>query len=626
MIYFPKKYGVCKGSESAIKLAYELKDKYKDKTIYIYKEILHNEYIIKELERNNIKTTDSLDNVTSNDILIIRAHGEPKKTYDILKEKNIKYYDATCVNVAKVHELAQEKYNEGYKLIIVGKKAHPEVIGTNGWINDSALIIEKESDFKELEKNTKYFILCQTTISHDLFNSLIQYMTKNKYNFDYKNTICNAQNLIQVSSVELAKKMDVMFIIGGQNSSNTKELYKLCKRVCKTYYFSDIESFYSFISKQKYTYKTKIGFSGGASTPKEQIYEYSNLLSFFIYYKDNKKEIEKEMIRFNKFIKEDKNPIINKSLDYFKYANSDGKCIRGTLINLGYNTHKKDNYSIYLASAYEAFETSILIHDDIIDNSNLRRGKSTIHKLYMDDFKNYKLDRTPYNLALCIGDLGFYYTNDYIVHKYKDFKNLPKLLRYYNQVVIDTAKGEILDVYLPFVEKSDKNHKLNEEDIMSIYRLKTSKYTIVGPFILGLLLSGASNKEITEFEKVLEPLGIAFQIKDDILGIFSSHDTIGKPVFSDIEEFKQTILYSYIKIQEPKYLDKLLKYYGKKISNKDLLEVQKILTDSKALEYANNTMIELFNKSKNGIKNMKIKEEIKSILLGLIKYLEIRKK
>ena len=163
--------------------------------------------------------------------------------------------------------------------------------------------------------------------------------------------------------------------------------------------------------------------------------------------------------------------------------NGDGKFLRGCLIDLGYKLTKNDDYAKTLSLAYETFETSILIHDDIIDNAHLRRNKETIHETYKDEFKKYNVenDNTNTSLALCIGDLGFFYTNEMITKKYKNDKNLAKLLSYYNNIVIKTIKGEIIDVALPFIEKNDKEHTLHEEDIMEIYRLKTSWYTVVGP-------------------------------------------------------------------------------------------------------------------------------------------------
>lgn len=628
MIYYPKVYGTCAGANKAIEAAYKLKKENKDKNIYIYKEILHNPYIINELLKDDIKCIDDLSILNENDILIIRAHGEPKETYDYLNSHNIEYYDATCTNVLKVHNLATQKQKDGYKIIIIGKKTHPEVIGTNGWINNEGIIIEDKDDYKELNNNDKYFIVCQTTVSHKKLQELLNYMNENNISYEIENTICNAQKLIQTSSVALAEQMDIMFVIGGKESSNTKELYNLCNEVTKTYYFSDIKDFFNFIKKEKYTLNTKIGFTGGASTPKEQIKEYANLLEFFIYYKTKLKEFETDLKKINKSFLENDNPIVIDAVNKFINMNGDGKFLRGCLIDLGYKLTKSDDYAKTLSLAYETFETSILIHDDIIDNAHLRRNKETIHETYKDEFKKYNVenDNTNTSLALCIGDLGFFYTNEMITKKYKNDKNLAKLLSYYNNIVIKTIKGEIIDVALPFIEKNDKKHALHEEDIMEIYRLKTSWYTVVGPFILGMILGNSKAKDIETFEKVLEPLGIAFQIKDDILGIYSSKEILGKSVYSDIEEFKQTILYSYIKINRNDLLDELLKYYGKNITEEESKKVQKLFEDSGALEYATNKMNEMFNEVYTNIKSMDIKEYTKNILLGLILFLSLREK
>lgn len=628
MIYYPKIYGTCAGANKAIETAYKLKKENTNKNIYIYKEILHNPYIIKELEKDNIKCIDDLKILTKDDILIIRAHGEPKETYDYLEENNIEYYDATCTNVLKVHNIAIEKQKNGYKVIIVGKKTHPEVIGTNGWINNEGIIIETENDYKDLNKSDKYFIVCQTTVSHKKLQELLNYMNENNISYEVENTICNAQKLIQTSSIALAEQMDIMFVIGGKESSNTKELYNLCNEVTKTYYFSDIKDFFNFIKKEKYTLNTKIGFTGGASTPKEQIKEYANLLEFFIYYKTKLKEFETELKKINKSFLENDNVIVIDAINKFINMNGDGKFLRGCLIDLGYKLTKNDDYAKTLSLAYETFETSILIHDDIIDNAHLRRNKETIHETYKDEFKKYNVenDNTNTSLALCIGDLGFFYTSEMITKKYKNDKNLAKLLSYYNNIVIKTIKGEIIDVALPFIEKNDKEHTLHEEDIMEIYRLKTSWYTVVGPFVLGMILGNSKAKDIETFEKVLEPLGIAFQIKDDILGIYSSKEILGKSVYSDIEEFKQTILYSYIKINRNDLLDELLKYYGKSITEEESKKVQELFENSGALEYATNKMNEMFNEVYTNIKLMDIKEYTKNILLGLILFLRLREK
>ena len=619
MIYYPKVYGTCAGANKAIKLALELKDKFNNKKIYIYKEILHNPYIINLLKQKGIICIEDLSTVTKNDILIIRAHGEPKSTYEYLDKNNITYYDATCINVKKIHELVS---NTNDNVIIVGKKDHPEVIGTYGWCSKEALIIENKDDYSKIDTTKKYFIVCQTTISKEIVDNLLKYLDNKKVNYTFKNTICLAQKNIQTSSLNITNKLDVMFVIGGKSSSNTKELYNLLNKKVKTYYFSDLIDFYNFIKDKNYTKKTNIGFTGGASTPKEQICEYEHLLEFTMYYKSKLKELRKEIVKYNKDIKDD-NIIINNALNKFINMNNDGKFIRGCLIDLGYKLNHNDNYSIPLSIAYETFETSILIHDDIIDNANIRRGKQTIQESYKKEFKDYIIDNTPSSLALCLGDYGLYYSNQIIATKYKNDKNLSKILSYYNDIVMKTIKGEILDVYLPFIEKNNKNNLLKESDILEIYKLKTSYYTIVGPFILGMILGNNTNKKIQLFKNILIDLGIAFQIKDDILGIYGSDQLLGKSTSSDIEEFKQTILYSYIKIYKKEYLEELLKYYGKKNKTK---EIQQLFIESGSLEYSSNKMNYLFNKAKENINNLNIRQDIKNILLGFITFLEIREK
>ena len=628
MIYYPKTYGTCTGANRAIEMAYKLKSEFNDKNVYIYKEVLHNDYIINDLKRNGINIVYNLDEVSENDILILRAHGESKSVYEDIKRRNITCYDATCVNVKRVHDLVSEKYNNGFNIIIVGKKDHPEVIGTNGWCDNTAIIIENEEDYKQLNKNNKYYIVCQTTISYDKLHNLLQYLNSNKFDYSYDNTICNYQKLIQDSSVDLAKMMDIMIVIGGKESSNTKVLFNEVSKKCKSYFFSDIKEFYSFLKTFKIKKDIKIGFTGGASTPKVQIYEFAHLYEFYSYYLEQKTNIERELIKINKsLINDSDNPIIKDAINKFIKMNYDGKCLRGTLINLGYNTSKNDNYSIPLAGAYETFETSILVHDDIIDSSNIRRGKKTIHEEYINDFKfNNYIDNTPTSLALCLGDYGFFITNELINKKYKKDSNLPKILSHYNNIVIDTIKGEILDVYLPYVEKNDKNHELSHNDIMEIYRLKTAKYTITGPFTLGMILAHKNQKDIENAELALEPLGVAFQIKDDILGIFSKSDVLGKSVYSDIKEFKQTYLYSYIKINKPEYYEKLLEFYGKDIDEIEHKSFEEILINSGALSAAIDKMNELFFIAKHNITNLNINDNVKNILRGLITYLELREK
>ena len=232
----------------------------------------------------------------------------------------------------------------------------------------------------------------------------------------------------------------------------------------------------------------------------------NNLEVFKKYYEKEYKEISNKLINFNKELINEDNKLMKENLSFFKDLNGNGKLIRGILVSIGYYLLKDNkSYSHDLALAYEVFQTSILVHDDIIDKDNKRRGTDTIH------FKNYKkyekygsdeeIKHLSNSIGLCIGDYGLHKANEIIIDAYKDDKNVIKVFSYYNKIVLNTIKGETLDVILPINSKNDliKNKDL-ENIIMDIYRLKTAYYTIIGPLNSGLILAGWGNKKETDIE------------------------------------------------------------------------------------------------------------------------------
>lgn len=354
-----------------------------------------------------------------------------------------------------------------------------------------------------------------------------------------------------------------------------------------------------------------------------------NIDKFKIYYQEEKTKLEELLRIYNDSFSEDDNPHIKENLDYFKNLNSSGKMVRGTLVNLGYDLLKENkDYSYPLALAYEVFQTAILVHDDIIDKDNTRRGKDTVHFANYKKYQKYNstdLNHFSNSIALCVGDYGLYSANKIIIDNYQTDKNFGKVFNSFNDTVLKTIKGELLDVILPFESKNAiiKNCDL-EENIMNIYRLKTAYYTIIGPLTIGLLLAGAKEKKIKDIEEFGEKVGIAFQIQDDILGIFS--DEMGKVVASDIKEYKQTILYAYAK--NSKYAQELEKYYGKnELTEENINLVKDIFINSKALEKSLKLMNDLYDKSIKELNSVKwISKDKKEILIGFIEYLRERKK
>ncbi len=622
MIYYPKHFGVDSSFNRNLDILLSLSKEYNDKTIYLLSENNN----LKDLIKNkNIKIIKDYKKLKENDIVVLNYYGESKNTYDYFHKNKILFYESCSTIISDTRENISEKYNQKYNLIIVGDKNSKEIINYNTWCNNKALIISDINDFKLINKDN-YFIFYSLNTSIDLLNELQKYLNENNIDYEIDNTIYERQNNIEKDTLNLSKEVDKLILLGTSNY--TKKLAKNCSLNTKVYLYKNINEFYEGIKKENFKNDDKIGISIEENIDTYTLYECSNLLKFYIYYKSRIKDIEKEINNFNDFIKSKDNKIIIDATNKFINMNSGGKYLRALLIDLGYKLNKDSDYALKLASSYEAFQTSILIHDDIIDNSSFRRGKETISYSYKKEFESFNSnDNIHNNLALCIGDLGFYYVNEYILDNYKDNKNFNKLFSYYNNIVINTIKGEILDVYLPFIEEYDKNHILKEEDIMEIYKLKTSHYSIVGPFVMGMILSGSRDEDIKEIESILDSVGIAFQIKDDILGIYSSNEILGKPVFSDIEEFKQTILYSYIKINKKDYLNELLKYYGKKdLNEKEAIKVQNIIEESGSLKYAADKMNDMFTLAKREINLLQINKEIKNILLGLIVYLELREK
>ena len=343
-------------------------------------------------------------------------------------------------------------------------------------------------------------------------------------------------------------------------------------------------------------------------------------------YKQVKDEINNYLKEFNESLVKDKTSYLKENLEILANLNSEGKLIRGFLIALGYKMLKEDiKYSYNLSLAYELFQTSILIHDDIIDNDNLRRGKDTIHYA---NFKKYKslnepdAKKTSESIAICIGDYGFFKVNEIIIKSYQHDKNFSKLFQYYNDIVLKTIEGELTDVVLAF-EGKYKEIKDLEDKIMLIYKLKTAFYTIIGPFSLGLILGGIEDEKLEDIKNFGEKVGIAFQIQDDILGIYSD---MGKVIGSDIKEFKQTILYSFT-MKNEKYKNELLKYYGKEnLTEVEINETRRIFKECGAYEFASNLMNKYYDESIEIIKNINwIKEEDKFIIYGFVQYLKGRK-
>ena len=268
-----KTAGFCYGVKRAVDGAKEaLKQNEK---LYGLGEIVHNQEVVKELENLGMQFIENIGE--ANGKTIIRAHGIPKQVYEEARQNQIELIDYTCPKVLKVHQIAEEYANKGYYIFLLGNKKHPEIIGTLSYCGENKFVIEKEDDtikaLETFEKSgmKKILVISQTTYSLEKFY-IIEEIIKNEIPRDVevvvKNTICQATEIRQKETEEMAKKVDAMIVIGGKNSSNTKKLYEIAKQYCKTVLLIENET-ELVLDNIKST--DKVGIMAGASTPKESI-------------------------------------------------------------------------------------------------------------------------------------------------------------------------------------------------------------------------------------------------------------------------------------------------------------------------------------------------------------------
>lgn len=368
----------------------------------------------------------------------------------------------------------------------------------------------------------------------------------------------------------------------------------------------------------------------------------NDTFAFSEFYNTSKTRLAKLIDDRNRKFRKEKNPLLRPFQETFSDLNQGGKMLRGVLVNLGYKIAGGVDISESdsLAAAFEIFQTAVLIHDDIIDRADLRRGKKTVQKRYEESLRQRKIrmvskSETPESLAssaaLCVGDLGLFYSNLEIAKNYRDHPNVGELIAYFDQVIIDTIRGELLDVVLPYeiqdAAYSDRERgELLEKSVHEIYHLKTAFYSVIGPLHLGMLLGDLSDERMGCLDSFCNDLGIAFQMKDDILGIYGDEANTGKDAGSDVSEYKQTILYQYVVLHGGREKDELLGLYGRQNPTpEELARVRELFRTSGAYDYANGQMESCFSSAEQKLDGMTfLSGENRSILHGLIQYLRNR--
>ena len=324
--------GFCFGVTKAVETVYDQINAGKTSNIYTYGPIIHNETVVADLEKKGVKVindiedlerldenltdrnenpegknkisdvatenkkSDNLSEMTDNisdagkdvsdpgkapnsadskGIIVIRSHGVTRDVQAKLEKTGLTIIDATCPFVKRIHKVVDTESSNGKRIIVVGSANHPEVQGIVSYANGPVYVIESPEEAQKFSENKDldYTLVSQTTFNKKKFQETVEIFENNGYNINVVNTICNATDERQTEAEDIARRADVMIVIGGASSSNSRKLYEICSKECdNTYFIQTLDDLHLDLHEDVKI----VGITAGASTPKNIIEEVQN--------------------------------------------------------------------------------------------------------------------------------------------------------------------------------------------------------------------------------------------------------------------------------------------------------------------------------------------------------------
>lgn len=260
--------GFCFGVQRALKMAYKTLEKAPKRLsqrmpVYTLGPLVHNPQVVERLRSDGIISIDNLSKAKKG-FLLIRTHGVPPAIIKKAKRKGLKLIDATCPLVKKIHQIVEKLRKENYHIIIIGHANHPEIKGIIGHVGTDYTVIEKMSDIKKIKKNKKVGVVVQTTFLLDNFRKIAVGLLEKCDEYRVFNTICLETELRQKDALELSKKVEVMIVAGGKQSSNTRRLAEISSGSGTVTYLVETAK---DLKNSWFRSKKMIGLTAGASTP-----------------------------------------------------------------------------------------------------------------------------------------------------------------------------------------------------------------------------------------------------------------------------------------------------------------------------------------------------------------------
>ena len=261
-----RRTGFCYGVREAIDKAKESAAAGKRTTTL--GQVVHNEGVIAQLQAQGIETVDTLDEVTSGAAVVIRAHGVRPEVLARAGARGLDVIDGTCTWVIQEQREIRRLVDEGYSIVLLGTPLHPEVVGLLGFAPDT-LVVDEESDWEKIPRRKKMALLSQSTQPPWKFEKLAAFMVGRCHELKIVNTVCPVTIRRQEDTVEAAREVDLMVVVGGRSSANTKELTRLCGIVGTR--AIQIESEEDLTDPALFAGATVVGVTGGTSTPIEDL-------------------------------------------------------------------------------------------------------------------------------------------------------------------------------------------------------------------------------------------------------------------------------------------------------------------------------------------------------------------
>ena len=274
-IHVARPAGTCYGVERALKLAREAARAAKGAPVASLGELIHNPQAVDTLRLIGVDVVDSLDDLVPaseavESTLIIRSHGVAPSVIEEAQARGARVVDATCPHVARVQEAAEKLALEGFTVLIVGEPDHPEVFGIHARAGKKSHVVTGASDLPPLEdlQDARVGVVIQTTQTAEALNEVVEELRDKVAELCVVNTICSATTKRQQATEALAAQVDVMIVVGGHNSGNTRRLYEISKESCHASYHIETSA---ELEESWFADAEKVGITAGASTPEDQL-------------------------------------------------------------------------------------------------------------------------------------------------------------------------------------------------------------------------------------------------------------------------------------------------------------------------------------------------------------------